>query len=127
MIKQESAEQAFRSQQYQANFLYAQKIDDLNLDGLDESSPKMKKRAEDSYNSSSSEEQKSKDSINSDCVAEEYLATTVNDSHQPFTPQFLNSKHNERKNPPKVLLSEPIAYMKRQTSLAVEILATQAR
>ena len=54
MIKQESGEQAFKSQQYQANVLNAQKIDDLNLDGLDESSPKMKKRAEDSVNSSSS-------------------------------------------------------------------------
>ena len=127
MIKKESCEQAFSSQQYQANILHAQKVDDLNLDELDESSPKMKKRAEDSVNSSSSEEQKSKDSIDSDCVADESPATAVDDSHKPITPQFLNSKHNERKNPPKVLLSEPIVYMKRQTSLAVEILATQAR
>ena len=56
MIKKESCEQAFSSQQYQANILHAQKVDDLNLDELDESSPKMKKRAEDSVNSSSSEE-----------------------------------------------------------------------
>ena len=57
MIKQESGEQAFKSQQYQANVLNAQKIDDLNLDGLHESSPKMEKRAEDSVNSSSSSEE----------------------------------------------------------------------